>query len=513
MKHAYTWARPLLAALFFFSCFGARAQQAWRPFRPGLIYTYAATPVTSSSEHYTLRVDSAYIAANGDSVYAFNRRLRDKAATTGRAGFARSKNNLFGATLRWNPNQAGYTLEALAQTDVQLAVSLTLFPRAAVGSTWNASSQPLQTATLVSRSWQTISPGVQDTVAVINIANSGIVTPLRLSRRYGLLAGPKWLGGATGGQLEQAVLPARFEQSIYNPRAFFDVQPGDEFGYFRDDVVAPVSCTDSRTLRRVIGRRITADSIIITYQEQRRYQNYGFGSCGPAQTIIYPIEVKRWAVAQAGNQWQPNASPVQPAALRLLTGEYRIIGSSSYPYMLAGLPIAANSGGCRQAAGTARSISYVPYYPQTGPGNSNSYERGIDYLAWGISFDAGLTSVVEQDYVQSYSRTTVNGVTTTCGNPQTFVSLLPTRAAQAAAVATLHPNPAAEVATLTLAQVARPGTTLHLTDALGRTVWSAPVAAGQTALAVPLAGQPSGLYLLHLNGPDGTAVSWKLNHE
>ena len=94
-----------------------------------------------------------------------------------------------------------------------------------------------------------------------------------------------------------------------------------------------------------------------------------------------------------------------------------------------------------------------------------------------------------------------------------FANLLPTRATQAAAIATLHPNPASEAATLTLATPARAGSSLRLTDALGRAVWSAPVPAGQTAVAVPLAGQPAGLYLLHLTGPDGTNATWKLTHE
>ncbi len=78
---------------------------------------------------------------------------------------------------------------------------------------------------------------------------------------------------------------------------------------------------------------------------------------------------------------------------------------------------------------------------------------------------------------------------------------------------TLHPNPAPEAATLTLAQPARVGAALRLTDALGRTVWSAPVATGQTVASVPLVGQPAGLYLLHLTGPDGATATWKLTHE
>ena len=106
----------------------------------------------------------------------------------------------------------------------------------------------------------------------------------------------------------------------------------------------------------------------------------------------------------------------------------------------------------------------------------------------------------------------VNGASVICGSRQDFVNLLPTRAAQAASVATLHPNPAAEAAILTLAAPARPGYALQLTDALGRTVWSGPVPAGQTSVAVPLAGQPAGLYLLHLSGGETTAT-WKLNRE
>ncbi|WP_460551484.1 T9SS type A sorting domain-containing protein [Hymenobacter daeguensis] len=99
-----------------------------------------------------------------------------------------------------------------------------------------------------------------------------------------------------------------------------------------------------------------------------------------------------------------------------------------------------------------------------------------------------------------------------CGTPTNFANLLPTRAAEAAALATLHPNPAAEAATLTLAQPARAAHRLHLTDALGRTVWSTSLTAGQTTATVPLAGQPAGLYLLHLTG-SGTNGSWKITHD
>jgi hypothetical protein len=510
MKHTYSWARPLLAALFSFIALGANAQQSWRPFRPGLIYSYAATPVTSSSTYHTMRVDSAYVTSAGDSVYSFNRRLRDKSATVGLPGFVKSRNNLFGALLRWRPGQDSYTLEALAQSGVQAAVSLTLFPRAAVGSTWQASTSPVQTATLISRSLQTISAGVQDTVTVISIAGTTTQT-VRLSRSYGLLAGPQWLGGAAGSQLEQAMLPTSYAQSLYSPTRLFDVQPGDEFGYSIDDYIMPVQCYDSKTLRRVISRRLTNDSLIITYITQNRYEQYHYqGVCnGVASVTITPITVGRWALSLAGNTWEPSGGLPQLAALRLLTGEYMANSSVGSPTLLVGLPLSETGAGLCSLSG--RSVGFVPYYLRAG--SSDTYERGLDYLGWLYSFGPGVTTTFEVNNGLTYYRKTVNGITTICGSPLAFVTLLPTRAAQAAAIATLAPNPAVEAATLTLANPARAGVTLRLTDALGRTVWNAPVPIGQTAVVVPLAGQPAGLYLLHLSGLDTGAATWKVVHE
>lgn len=517
MKNYSSLGRLLLTALLLITGLQAAAQSAWRPFRPELIYSYLVAPATSNSEFHTFRVDSAYATAGGDSVYSFNRRLRRSTSPVLPSGFLKSRNNLFGALLRWRPGQAGYTLEALGQADVQQSVSLTLFPQAAVGSSWLASSQPVRTATLVSRGWQVVSPGVQDTVAVISIAGPTTLT-FRLSRRYGLLAGPQWLGGETGPasspvvMLEQALLPTRFEQSLYSPLRFFDVQPGDEFGYEEIDYIAPVACYLNRKLRRVIGRQLTPDSLIITYQEQTRNQRVGYPSCGPAQ-VISSISTLRWATARTGNRWVPTGHLLQLGALRLLTGEYApaiSTSSGAVLYQLVGLPIASPSTGGCIANLPGRSVGVVPYYPQIG---SSVHQPGLDYMAWQHRFGPGVTKTGEIHFGLVYYRKTVNGTTQTCGNALDFVTLLPTRAAQAAALATLHPNPAAQQATLTLAAPACPGHTLRLTDALGRPVWNASIAAGQTAVVVPLAGQPAGLYLLHLSGPDTKPATWKLTHE
>ena len=515
MKHAYRSARLLLVALLLLVGLSAQAQQFWRPFRPGLIYAYREATGSNANLIHTLRVDSAYAMANGDSVYAFNRRLRASTATTFPRGSVKSRNNLFGALMRWRPGQGGYTLVALAQTDVQAPVSLEMFPRAAVGSTWSASLQPLRTATLVSRNWETIGPGVQDSVVVVNVGASGTTTALRISRRHGLLAGPQWLGGATGAPLTLALLPARFEQSVYNPLDLFDVRPGDEFGYEEIDIgMTPIRCFDKKRLRRVLSRRLTVDSLIITYQTQSRLESFGFaGPCSaPAGVAYTPVSVEQWAVARAGNQWQPSGPMLQLGALRLLTGEY-VNGAGNNDYLLVGLPI--GSAGAGNCSSTASRINYTPYYWQnrTQSGAVPVYEPGLDYAAWQYGFASGFTTTIEGWFGLIYSRKSVNGVVQICGSLQGFANLLPTRAEQAAALATLAPNPALEAATLTLAQPARVGHALRLTDALGRQIWSAPVPAGQTSVSVPLAGLAVGFYVLHLVSAEGTSATWKLNHE
>lgn len=529
MKHPYRWAPLLLAALLLLSLSLAQAQQAWRPFRPGLIYSYALR--NSTTDMHTLRVDSAYRTTAGDSVYAFNRLMRrySGSSSLGLNTYVKSRNNLFGARMRWVPGQPFYWLECDAQTNVQAAASLRINPRAAVGQTWVASTSPLLTAIVQARSYLPLpNSTVQDSVVTIEIRTGTATTgpPLigfSISQNYGLLEATPWLGAAINATTSAplvAALPAPLAQTPYSPRRIFDVQVGDEFGYQRYDIgMTPIQCDDTKQLRRVISKRITADSLIITYQEQTRYESFGYPPpyCySPAQVSYSPIVIKRWELALAGNQWQPAAGTMaQFAALRLLTGEY-IPGFTLYlgppSFLLVGLPITLDGSACSGVSGGAH-IAYAPYYPFLPSGSSTPlYKTGVDLAAWQYRFDEGMTTTMEGASFmgQIYSRKSINGTVKICGSPLAFVNLLPTRAAQAAAIATLAPNPATESATLTLAQPARAGSVLRLLDALGRSVWSAPITAGQTAVAVPLAGQPAGMYLLHLDSPAAPAASWKL---
>ena len=196
----------------------------------------------------------------------------------------------------------------------------------------------------------------------------------------------------------------------------------------------------------------------------------------------------------------------------LLTGEYAP-SSPNYPQLtqLVGRGIVEySSAGCGPSG---QYLAYIMMFPGFGA-PTGQFHTGIDigWQQW-FSLALGMGDVFtgdEQSLV--YYRRNI-GSPLTCGSPMSFINLLPTRAAQETAVATLAPNPAVEGATLTLAQPVRPGITLRLTDALGRMVWNAPVAADQTTVAVPLVGQPAGMYLLRLNCTDALTASWKLLRE
>ncbi|MDO7853218.1 T9SS type A sorting domain-containing protein [Hymenobacter convexus] len=509
MKHHYRWLRPLLAASLLTLGFGARAQQLWRPFRPGLIYAYESPTATPAGMYvtkgiYTLRLDSAYVTAAGDSAWAFNRVMREtQGRTPGESytnRFRKSRNNLFGQRLLWEPGSSEFTLETITEGTAQIGNTLRLRPRAPVASTWVANSALGINATLSSRGLQMVN-GQADTVATITLSSGPVV---RLSRRFGLIEGPQWLALSNSpGQWTATQLPVALPQSPYSPLRLFDLQPGDELGYTDDPIaITPFSCSLGQILRKVLTKTQTSDSLVYTYLEQSKYTYSGAPGCGPAAgTQNSSIATRRWALALRTGQ--SNQFQFMP----LLTGEYRLT-ASGITLSLGVVQLQPGGGGC---VGDQRLV-YDNLY--TYGANNGTFGHVPDlYTQVHFSSALGLGPIGNNSVFLTYYRRTRSGVTTTCGSPSTFVNLLPSRAAQAAALATLHPNPAAEAATLTLAQPARAGQTLRLTDALGRAVWQASVAAGQTALTVPLAEQPAGLYLLHLSGSNGSKATWKLIHE
>ncbi|WP_188563229.1 hypothetical protein [Hymenobacter frigidus] len=502
MKHAYLYVVLVLATVF--SMPAARAQQAWRPFRPGLIYAFSGP---GNASMYTLRLDSAYTTAAGDSAWAFNRLVK---TSDGREQsinpygiYRKSRNNLFGARLTWQRSPAAFVLENFAEGSAQAAFTLQLQPQTVVGSSWTASTSPALTATLTSRGRQLVGT-VLDSVAVITLSSGRVV---RLSKTYGLLEAPQWLAAtSTAPQWTQALPPMTLTQSAYSPMRLFSLLPGDEIGYLTQPfTITPFPAPESHTLRRILTRQQTADSLVFTFQEQTRTQHFGIPGGPPAGFQTSPVWVGRWAFSL-----RTGKSPQFPA-LPLLTGEYAAMyQSSSQPALYAGRGLIMEAAhGC---VPSGLSVSFIGIFPGFNA-PAGQLSTGID-IGWRQEFSTvlALGAVATFESGLRYYRRSV-GTPLTCGSFKGFSNLLPARAAQAAALATLHPNPATDQATLTLARPARPGHILRLTDALGRTVWQAAVSVGRTALAVPLTGQPAGCYLLHLSGADGTTATWRLNHE
>ncbi|HET9504217.1 MAG TPA: hypothetical protein VFO93_11795 [Hymenobacter sp.] len=505
MKHKYLLAAFLAGAL------GQQAQAqttAWRPFRPGFVYGFTQNPGTVSTYSIrTLRVDSAYATAAGDSVYTFNRLLRAPSPSSSYA--VKSRNNLFGARLRWQPGTSNYYLEANAEaaTGQATPVALLLRPRAAVGSTWTASTTPALTATLSSR---VVSPtSATDSIATITLSNG---QQFIFSRANGLTQGPQWLmlsASATtlATQWRQFSTPQP-GLGVYDPRTLFSMNVGDEMGYIAEVpyLWGSLLCKSGYRLRRVSSRVVTADSLIISYREQRLITTYSTPNCGGQPgTVLSPVQTGRWAFSL-----RTGASPQFPF-LALLTGEYRpYLPASGLGGLLVGNSYTLDFPGTA-CLNYGSQLAFLAMYPMSN--NANQYMGGIDGLAINESYDVGAKMgpyYFQDAYNNKLSYFRKAGVA--CGSPINFSTLLPSRAAEAAAAATLHPNPAAEAATLTLAAPTRPGTVLTLTDALGRRVWSREVAAGQTSLPIALGGQPAGLYLVQLAAPGAAPLTWKLNH-
>jgi len=497
MKYNYLLVSLLAGAL------GQQVQAqttAWRPFRPGFVYGFIGASATPAATH-TLRVDSAYATTAGDSVYTFNRLLRPLLVGNS-YNHLKSRNNLLGARLRWRPGTSEYYLEANAEPALGGATSPTMLllkPRAAVGSTWSASTAPALTATLSSRALGTAAGSTPDSIATITLSNGQV---FMLSRQHGLQAGPPWLTLSTGatippGNWLQAMLP-QAGLGNYDPRSVFALNVGDELGYAYSELNPfYLPCYSGTRLRRIVSRQQTADSLVLGYQEQDRIVS----TCGTS-TVLTPVRQMRWAFSL-----RTGASPQFPY-LGLLTGEYRSAtptpGTSSL-FMGQGYQAITSPVACLS---DSKVEPFMAMY-----GGTPYYQQGIDlayrsyYFAGGLGVGPWRSYDSESTGLVYYRKGSV-----ICGSPANFATLLPSRAAEAASAATLHPNPAADAATLTLAAPTRPGTVLSLTDALGRRVWSHETAPGQTSLPIALAGQPAGLYLVQLLAPGAAPLTWKLQH-
>lgn len=493
-----------LALLLAFSFLGNATAQttAWRPFRPGLVYAFRTAQADSI---FTFRVDSVY-TDGPDSVYRFNRTLR-----VVRGGYYHpTKNNLFGARMQFRPGTGTYTFYLEADV-LGPARQWTLQTKIKAGDSYGPPAGETSTTTALSKVERPVLSGLPDSVLTLRTSapdNDSLV----FSRRYGALQLPRSLyhTQARSRPLYLAELPVSISQShYYSPSWLFDFQPGDEFGFRAyNSPLTVFQCYENLMLRRILTRQQTVDSLIYIYQQQRSSRTLSVGAPGCASSpssTISPIIRYRLAVSLA------TARSSQLPALALITGEYSPkLPAQAFVYM--GLPIIrSNSSGCLRPdpvrgsyflSETSQSPAGMPAYRLLPDGNGGpAYATGVGEVNTG------------SEYLNCVRHQPLTGPRTTCGTCGDFSLLLPTRTALAANAAALHPNPATEAATLTLAAPARAGTSLTLTDALGRRVWTRPVATSQVVLPIPLTSLPAGLYLVQLLAPGATLQTWKLEKQ
>jgi hypothetical protein len=502
MKHLY----HLVLLSFCLSWLPAQAQN-WRPFRPnGDVHAFRGA---SADTVLTLRLDSAGLRSspNGtDSVYYFNRIMRRISSSA----WQKTHNNQFGQQMIYVAAQRMYILvwNEVYANGFPLIRGLVLKPFAQVGEVWmTANSDVLVSNTLLSRDVALID-GVQDSIVTFQVG--GIPgTQVVLSKNYGLVSASKDLriSSPTSPILMLARRPAPAGLSYYNPLTLLDLQPGDELGYdYRQFSSSPISCATGTILRRVLTRQLTADSLIYTLQEQSRIIYNGPAGCINTGTVISPVQMVRLAASRRTGRWQGHNSGVMiPLASPLLTYGYQPLYAGSNDVLI-GHPVVATRPGAA-CGGPATFLLEALYRNGTGYGPGLDVRYRQDFSAQGV----GAVKQLELELV--YSRRTINGTVQTCGSRVNFATLLPTKAAQRAAMFQLYPNPATGSVTLTLPAPARAGTMVRVLDAVGRAVVRQPLTSGQTTAVLPLPGVAAGVYVVEVQAPDAAPQQLRLQHQ
>ncbi|MBC6697727.1 T9SS type A sorting domain-containing protein [Hymenobacter sp. BT190] len=464
------------------------AAQNWRPFRPnGDVHAFRGA---SADTILTLRLDSAGVRGT-DSVYYFNRIMR----RAGSFAWQKARNNQFGQQLRYTPATRTYVLfwDGGPTPQFTLDLALVLKPFARVGETWTSMCTDVgYRTTLVSRGTMLLD-GVTDSVATFELGNTPNVRQVVLSKNYGLVSAPADLGFCFGRLrlLTLARRPAPAGLSYYNPLTLLDLQPGDELGYqYTQFTFNPIGCGSGSVLRRVLTRQLTADSLTYICQEQSRTVYSGAPGCSQSGTTVSPVLRVRLSASLHTGQWRgASIDRLSPLRAPLLSYAYQQLPFNT---VLMGYPVVSNrpGGDC----GGPAVLQTEVLYNRAGIG----YMPGLDALNQQTMSAPGVGFVCNLEYRLAYTRRNINGTTQTCGARTNFATLLPVNAGRAAATFQLYPNPAGSNATLTLAGPARVVTTVRLLDALGRTVSTQQLPAGQSGMLLPLQALAPGVYVVEV---------------
>ncbi|WP_345235472.1 T9SS type A sorting domain-containing protein [Hymenobacter saemangeumensis] len=301
-----------------------------------------------------------------------------------------------------------------------------------------------------------------------------------------------------------AQLPVPLADSPLFAARLFNLLPGDQLGYSETErPVGSPPCSSRYTLRLVESRQIVGDSLIYVCRQQSRVVHHSSQGCGPPGAVLESGQRGRMAFSLRTGQ-----SPQYPA-LPFLSGEYRRY--ARYPgqqSIVVGLGVGLSAtAACQPSNGLLAYEEMFVINPSSGV-QYTTVTDGNWFQRYG--YEAGLGNFITGNTtLQYFLRVPGMG----CGPATNYANLLPARAAQAAAVAILHPNPTTETITLVLASAARHGTRLLLFDALGRQQGVVEMAAGQTVAALTLASLPAGVYWLTVQADNQVPVTKRLVKE
>ncbi|SHL70024.1 T9SS type A sorting domain-containing protein [Hymenobacter psychrotolerans] len=482
--------------------------QNWRPFRPnGDVHAFRGA---SADTILTLRLDSAGVSG-ADSVYYFNRIMRRATSFS----WQKSPNNQFGQQMRYNVAQRTYVLLWNGGTSGPFVLDrwIVLKPFAPVGTTWTSLDIDIgMTTTLVSRGTALID-GVPDSIVTFRVGNPSGLNVV-LSKNYGLVSAPRNLlvYSPRASMLTLARRPAPAGLSYYNPLMLLDLQPGDELGYEQEPIMmSSFPCYQGWLLRKVLARQVTNDSIIYTFRQQSKMAYSNAPGCPGLGTTVSPVTTVRLAASRRTGRWAGNlqaAYQVLPINTDLLAYEYRPQQPGTNSMMMGHPVVPTRAGG---SCGGPALLQQEMLYGNPASGQY-TYVPGIDAAGWKQLVAEGVGPVAQYEHTLTYSRRTINGVVQTCGVRTDFATLLPVKAARAAATFQLYPNPAAETATLTLPAPARASTAIRVLDNLGRAVLRQQLAIGQSTATLALQRLPGGLYIVEVQAAGEAPQQLRLQH-
>ncbi len=491
MKNVMQLFVALAASLILATVPTAHAQR-YRPFGPGRTYHYQKTAAPLAADSlFTFRVDSAAVSG-ADSVYYFNRTVRQNAMWGSPTANLR-RINVFGGWMRWN-GATGVAILGAADT----TATVELHTRATNGVSWRFTDS----LTAAITAFRITGFPAPDTILTITVSDG---RRIEISRWLGILEGPAfdyYLGRTYAARrrprrLELAAVP-ELQVGTMDTRwaAMCDLQPGDTLLYYqRVAMQGPLGPGQQSSSLR------SWEALAV---QQRRQSLNG-------DTLRVDCHLTRRSLHYDDDQFSQldSSSFISNANFQLL-----FIRPTDGFLTGIGLNNANHFGGLWTNSST---IGYQ--HPDSLANRPILLDPWIAIDVGGTSaYAAGLGEVLREEYVggagyrQSRRRligfVKNNGASrwgiTATPEPLSVPAALPTRLP-----ATLAPNPAPAGAAPTVSfTLDKPqAASLVLYDAVGRPVWQHTTAAlGASAQRVPVAPGVSltpGLYRLRLTLADG----------